>query len=344
MAGNAHNLPPLIIKRVKKGGHGAPHGNTTWKIALADFMTAMFIIFLLLWIIKQTTPEQRAGIADYFAPSAVSRMTSGSGQPLAGATIAEPGALPVRASVLGPPGGGPSSPQEGEGNTEVKGYPGTAARPLGEKAFQGATKGFGSSDTEQKQFDQYAQQIRQAIQESPDLQGMQQNLLIDQTPEGLRIQLVDNEKQELFNKASAVPLPQTVKLMAAVAKVIASVPNKISISGHTDSSQFAAKATYTNWELSGDRANASRRLLVADGIADDRVTNVVGKADRDPLFPNDPTSPRNRRISIVLLNDATQARMANADGASGGSTSTAAAAAVVPPTPPAPSGPLISPQ
>ncbi len=341
MAGNAHNLPPLIVKRVKKGGHGGAHGNTTWKIALADFMTAMFIIFLMLWIIKQTTPEQRAGIADYFAPSAVSRMTSGSGQPLGGATIAEPGALPVRASVLGPPGGGPSSPQEGEGNTEVRGYPGTAARPLGDKANQGATKGFGSSDSEQKQFDQYAKQIRQAIQESPDLQGMQQNLLIDQTPEGLRIQLVDSEKQELFNKASAVPLPQTVKLMAAVAKVIASVPNKISISGHTDSTQFAAKAAYTNWELSSERANAARRLLAGDGITDDRVTNVVGKADRDPLFPNEPTSPRNRRISIVLLNDATQARMANADDAAGGS---ASATAAVPPTPSAPSGPLISPQ
>lgn len=340
MAGNAGNLPPLIIKRVKKGGHDAPHGNSTWKIALADFMTAMFIIFLLLWLISQTTPEQKAGIADYFAPASASRSTNGSGGVMGGRVIAQPGAMPVRASQLGPPGGGPSVPQDGEGNTDVRGYPGTAPKPLGDKVAPGISKSSANSDDEGKRFNQVAAQIRQAIQEVPELQGSQQNLLIDQTKKGLRIQLVDNDKAAMFGNASAAPLPNTVKLMAQVAKVIATVPNKIEISGHTDSSQFNAKAAYTNWELSSDRANASRRLLVGDGIADNRIVNVVGKADREPLFPDDPASPRNRRISIVLLNEANSGGDA-ASSDSDSDTDTAAAQAAATVVPPAPDGPLI---
>jgi chemotaxis protein MotB len=340
VAGNAGNLPPLIIKRVKKGGHGAAHGSSTWKIALADFMTAMFIIFLLLWLISQTTPEQRAGIADYFAPASASRSTNGSGGVMGGRVIAQPGAMPVRASQLGPPGGGPSVPQEGEGNTDVKGYPGTAPKPLGDKVAPGISKSSANSDDEGKRFAQVSQQIRQAIQEVPELQGSQQNLLIDQTRKGLRIQLIDNDKAAMFGNASAAPLPNTVKLMAQVAKVIASVPNKIEISGHTDSSQFSAKAAYTNWELSSDRANASRRLLVADGIADNRIVNVVGKADREPLFPDEPASPRNRRISIVLLNEASANAAANgSDGDSDSDADSAPTKAAEIPS--APDGPLI---
>src|SRR5271166_3304103 len=132
-----HNAPgqaaPIIIKRYKKGGHEAAHGSSTWKIALADFMTAMFIIFMLLWLIKQSTPEQRSGIADYFAPNSVSRSTSGSGMPLAGRVAATAGALTAEAARLGPPGGGPSTPQEGEGSTDVPGYAGEAATTKGEQ-------------------------------------------------------------------------------------------------------------------------------------------------------------------------------------------------------------------
>jgi chemotaxis protein MotB len=302
----ASNLPPIIIKK-KKRAHGEHHGGA-WKVALADFMTAMFIVFLLLWLINQTTPEQRSGIADYFAPASVSRNTSGSGGMLGGQSIVQPGVQRSPSSPLGAPGGGPTSPQEGEGNTEVPGYPGTA-----DKVTRDATRlasavggpGTGSAPAkDDRVFERAEQQIRQAVQTIPELAQFAQNLQIERVEEGLRIQLIDNDKRELFRSGSAQPLPHTAALMAQVAKAIQNLPNKISVTGHTDSSPFASNATYTNWELSADRANASRRLLLAAGIQDGRLSSVSGRADREPLLPNEPNAASNRRISITLLREA----------------------------------------
>lgn len=331
-AGGGH--APIIIKKVKKHGHGDAHGNTTWKIALADFMTALFIIFLLLWLIKQTTPEQRSGIADYFAPASASRSYSGSGQPLGGQVIAQPGAMTSRASVLGPPGGGPSTPDQGEGNTEIRGYPGTVTRTLADKVTTNAPPVESEDPAVKKvkaeQQQKMAKQIRQMIQDAPELQGLEQNVQLEPTPEGLNIVLVDSERQEMFGKASSTATPALQKLMTQVSKVIATVPNKIAISGHTDSVAFGAKSAYSNWELSSDRANASRRLLAAAGIPDDRIATVTGKADREPLDKSDPNAPRNRRISLTVLTEPVPA-----------AASQATASAAVPMPGPGPEGPLI---
>jgi chemotaxis protein MotB len=158
-------------------------------------------------------------------------------------------------------------------------------------------------EREEKLFNQAEQELRQAISTSPELKKLAESLLIDQTPEGLRIQIVDQDQLSMFALGSAAPNPQTRQLLAEVAKVVAKLPNRIAVSGHTDSMPYSASSTYTNWELSTDRAQASRRMLVDDGLPSERIQRVMGKADREPLIANDPSSPRNRRISIVLLRE-----------------------------------------
>lgn len=298
---SASNLPPIIVKRHKGGHHGAAHGSSTWKIALADFMTAMFIIFLLLWLINQTTPEQKIGIADYFSPASVTRNSSGSGGILGGLVITAPGVLRNAGGQVGARPGGPSSPQEGEGNTEVPGYPGALEKPLGQKTEPGTRTGLKPEDVQRA--DELLRRLRQSIQHVPDIKGFEQNIQVEPTKEGVRIQLIDTQKQEMFPKGSAAPTPQMQEMMKAVAQVVGDLPHPLAITGHTDATPFGRRANYTNWELSADRANTSRRLLLTAGIAENRIASVTGVADREPLAPNEPAAPQNRRISIVLLND-----------------------------------------
>jgi len=193
-----------------------------------------------------------------------------------------------------------------------------------------------NAQAEQKRLEDVAQELRQAIQVNPDLQGLQQNVQIEVTPEGLRIQLIDNDKTEMFARGSAAPLPRTRQLMTLVGQEISKLPNKVAITGHTDALQYASNATYTNWELSSDRANATRRALSQSGIGDARLAEVKGVADRDPLVPDDPKSARNRRISIVLLrqNPLPGASVAaTAAGANSGATNAADAGPIVGPAP-----------
>jgi chemotaxis protein MotB len=158
-------------------------------------------------------------------------------------------------------------------------------------------------DREERQFSAAEFALRQAIQDIPELKSLAENLIVDRTPEGLRIQLVDQDKLSMFPSGSFDMAEPAKKLMALVSQVVQRLPNKVSLSGHTDATPFARTGNYGNWELSTDRANASRRALLAAGLPADRVVKVVGVADRDPLVADQPTSPRNRRISIVLLKD-----------------------------------------
>jgi chemotaxis protein MotB len=320
--------PIIIIKKVKKGHDGGAHHGGAWKVAYADFVTAMMAFFLLLWLLNATTQEQRKGISDYFAPASVSRSTSGSGAILGGTTMTKDGALNERGQPVRLPL--PSSddvvidPSDDDAEVlrrmpEVDG-PNDQAPEQAADASKGALPGKeGAKDPstlsekdvdklvrerEEKLFSQAEQELRQAISTSPDLKKLAENLLIDQTPEGLRIQIVDQDQVSMFALGSAVPNPQTRKLLAEVARVVAKLPNRIAVSGHTDATPYSASSTYTNWELSTDRAQASRRMLVEDGLPSERIQRVMGKADREPLIANDPTSPRNRRISIVLLREA----------------------------------------
>ena len=322
--------PIIIIKKIKKSHGGAHHGGA-WKVAYADFVTAMMAFFLLLWLLNATTQEQRKGISDYFAPASVSRNTSGSGALLGGTTVTKDGALnsrgqPVRLPLPAsddfvidpsdddadtmrrmPEMDGPNdqAPEQAadENNGALPGKEGAKdPNTLSEKDVEKIVR-----EREEKLFNEAEQELRQAISASPDLKKLAESLLIDQTPEGLRIQIVDQDQLSMFALGSAVPNPQTRSLLAEVARVVTKLPNRIAVSGHTDSTPYSANSSYTNWELSTDRAQASRRVLVDDGLPADRVQRVMGKADREPLIANDPASPRNRRISIVLLRESVAA-------------------------------------
>jgi chemotaxis protein MotB len=160
------------------------------------------------------------------------------------------------------------------------------------------------ADREEQRLREAAEQVKQAIQDRIDLKSVAENVRLEITPEGLRIQLIDQDQKSMFPLGSANMQESARKLMEEVAKIIAPLPNKITISGHTDSTPFkGGVGGYSNWELSADRANASRRVLVANGVADSRLALVVGKADKDPLIPNDPAASQNRRISVVVLRE-----------------------------------------
>jgi chemotaxis protein MotB len=282
---------PIIIKKVKKGGHDGHHGGA-WKVAYADFVTAMMAFFLLMWLINTTSPEQKRGIADYFAPASVSETTSGSGGILGGTSLSDDGAKSSGSKAvieaLAPPAP-PDNKDVGQSASSKAGGP-TAA----EEAKQAA---------EDAAFQSAAQSLRQAMQDMPELAELSKQILIDNTPEGLRIQLVDQEGRSMFKEGSAQPNDRAKLLLRAVSKVINQLPNRISISGHTSASPEGAKPA-SDWNLSSARADASRSLLQGAGVSADRIYQVAGKASSDPLYPDDPMLPGNRRIAIVLLREA----------------------------------------
>ncbi|SLN44466.1 flagellar motor protein MotB [Oceanibacterium hippocampi] len=290
---------PIIVKKIKKGGHAA-HGGA-WKVAYADFVTAMMAFFLLLWLLNVTTDEQKMGIADYFAPAAASKSSSGAGGILGGRTMSPEGArisdggVPSVVVTIAPP------PEE------------TADRLKDDEGAGDGTHGFDSEDDEflreavekeEKSFDKVEQALRQALESDPELSGLAEHLLIENTKEGLRIQIVDQFRESMFEIGSSRIADRAKALMGQIARAITNMPNQIAISGHTDATPFRENNGYSNWELSADRANASRRALVEAGVPPDRFAEVTGRAARDPMLVDDPTNPGNRRISILLLRTA----------------------------------------
>ncbi len=279
----------VFIKRVNKveGGH---HGGA-WKIAYADFVTAMMAFFLLLWLLNAVTQEQLEGISNYFAPATTAPSTSGSGGVLGGQTISAEGAeVSARAQMT--PSLELPPPKTGLGGEDQSSTQDQNAEAASEEQLRQA---------EEQQFEKAQQQLQQAIHENPDSARLEQSLLVDNTPEGLRIQIIDQEGLAMFLSGSPTPLPHAIELLVLVKDVIVKMPQKISISGYTDALKFGAGAAYTNWELSSDRANASRRVLTSRGLPEDRINRVEGRAATELLDIEDPASPRNRRLSIVLL-------------------------------------------
>ncbi|MCX8502249.1 MAG: OmpA family protein [Alphaproteobacteria bacterium] len=300
MALKSLDAPPIIVKRRKKR-HEAAHGSQTWKIALADFMTSMFIIFMLLWLIKITSPETRAGIAEYFSPASPSRSSSGSGLPLSGAMISSPGPFRNPASVLGPQSGGPATPDTGNGNSKIDGYMGSVIRPMGNRATT-ITEEIKGRPADLQNQELLATQIRRTIMNSPELQSSVANVKFDTSPQGLRIELVDTASKPMFAPGSSQPLGAVRDLITNLVQQLSKLPNQLVIEGHTDAVDYRGdKKNYSNWELSTDRANAARRLLVELGIDPKRINSVSGLADTRPLIKTDPTDSSNRRLSILLL-------------------------------------------
>ncbi len=287
--GSGSEKAPIIIKRVKKGEHG--HHGGAWKVAYADFVTAMMAFFLLLWLLNAVTEQQLNGVADYFTPIAASTRESGAGGMLGGQTIGE-GASESRtgstAAVVLPP---PSIGSGGSDMTDPSQSPQATEEAV--KAAQEAK--------DQKDFQQVTQELKDTISGVPDLAPLASSLMVDQTPEGVRIQIMDQDKVDMFQPGSANLMPRSRELLAQVAKVIRKMPNKIKITGHTDPSTAVDPQGYTNWELSSDRALATRRALLEGGLDDRQVSDISGVSDRQPVDPKLPRSPRNRRVSIVLL-------------------------------------------
>jgi len=281
----------IIIKKIKKAGHG--HHGGAWKIAYADFVTAMMAFFLLLWLLNSVTQEQLAGISNYFAPVTASSSTSGSGDILGGKTITEEGAAQNSTS---------------RDSVTVDLPPPKAGTGGGDGEDDGASGGDSESEAEAEQlkkveeqlFDQVKDELENAMASLPQMRQLQKSLLIDNTPEGLRIQIVDSKGLSMFPSGSAEMYQRTKIILELVSKVIATMPQHISIAGHTDSVPFTNE-DYGNWELSADRANAARRAIVHFNVSEDRIDRVEGKAATEPLLPDDTENAQNRRLSITLL-------------------------------------------
>jgi chemotaxis protein MotB len=294
--------PVIVIKKVVKGGGG--HHGGAWKVAYADFVTAMMAFFLLMWLLNATTEEQRQGIAEYFDPTPmeVSDTTSGAGGVMGGLTVSDVGARVNDVQPITPNQNTPDTSVSAQNNPEQ----------LSQEQLEAELR-----KREDESFEDIKKQIEEAIQAS-DLNNLSKNLKIDMTPEGLRIQIVDQDGESMFPVGSAKPYEKTVKLIGTVGDIIKKMPNQISVRGHTDSTPYGSGASYTNWELSADRANASRRVLLDSGIKDNKIENVVGKADTEHLVADKPTDPQNRRISVILLRESLTKGTAGKSGKSSG--------------------------
>ena len=339
-----------IVIRKEEGGEGGHHGGA-WKVAYADFVTAMMAFFLLMWLLNATTEEQRRGLADYFNPTNVmGQRPSGSGQPFGGRTPNETGQMASNASSVrvetGPrpvifdldedDSNTPASAVERREGPKGDDETATPARLLAERsaairasaaAGQPGDREAGDRDTgtgsadvtkasaealreehekrEREVLDRLAEQVRAAVRDDPALADLAKQLQVEQTPDGLRIQILDAERQPMFALGGSVPADKARALLAKVAAVINRVPNAVSISGHTDATPFRPGGR-SNWDLSTERANATRRLLVEGGIPEARIRSVAGLAEREPLMANDPGNPANRRVSILLLRENTR--------------------------------------
>jgi chemotaxis protein MotB len=325
----AERLAPIIIKKIKKGGGGG-HSGGAWKVAYADFVTAMMAFFLLLWLLNSVTQEQLEGISNYFAPASASATKSGSGQVLGGQAVSQPiGSLTQasensQAQVVDLP-----PPTQAPPPAEITSQPTQTPQQITEQQAREAVQ-----KKEQEQFDQAVKELNNAISQNENKE-LAKSLMVENTAEGLRIQVVDQDGAAMFPSGSSQPNDRMLKVLKLVSQAITEMPQNVSITGHTDAKKFGGgESGYTNWELSADRANASRRALQQLGVPADRIVKVVGEADRDPLVAADPDSERNRRIAIVLLRG-TGAQAT--PGAPGTAPPAGAAKAVSSPLPP-PSG------
>jgi len=278
----AEDTKPIIVKKVRKGGHG--HHGGAWKIAYADFVTAMMAFFLLMWLLGSTTKEEKQAISDYFQnPS-----------PIAG-----PGGASTSMIKIG--GGKDVTYSEGDtkrgSNQEDK---------VGKK--QETTPEVGQiTQMDKQRLIQLKKELEEAIEASEALKPFKEQLLLELTKEGLRIQIVDKENRPMFASGSATLQPYAAQILREIGQVINQVPNRISLSGHTDATPYSgASQSYSNWELSADRANASRRALTNGGMSDEKMARVVGLSSAVLFDKTNPYNPINRRISIIVLNKETE--------------------------------------
>jgi chemotaxis protein MotB len=272
-------LRPIIIKRVKKGGGG--HHGGAWKIAYADFVTAMMAFFLLMWLLGSTAKGDLQGIAEYFQS-------------------------PLKAAMAGGSGSGDSSSVIQAGGKDLTRKDGQVRKAEDVPGKRTYHVKLGAAEAEQLELGRLLAlkaRIEQAIESRANLRQFRHQLLIDITTEGLRIQIVDEQNRPMFALARAELQPYTKEILREIAHALNDMPNRVSLAGHTDATPYASgEKGYSNWELSADRANASRRELIAGGMDETKVVRVVGLSSAVLFDKEDPYSPANRRISIIVMN------------------------------------------
>ncbi|MBA5608092.1 flagellar motor protein MotB [Duganella sp. FT3S] len=275
-------LRPIIVKRIKKSGGG--HHGGAWKIAYADFVTAMMAFFLLMWLLGSTTKGDLNGISEYFK-------------------------TPLKVAMQGGAGSGDSSsviPGGGKDLTRKEGQVKAADDPSIKKTYNLSAAKQALEHEETVRLQALKEKIEAKISSDPLLNKYKNQLLLDLTSEGLRIQIVDEKNRPMFALAKAELEPYARDILYEIGFVLNDVPNKIGLSGHTDATPYMNDAGYSNWELSADRANASRRALVAGGMNENKILRVVGLASAAYLDKQDPFNPINRRISIIVMNKKTE--------------------------------------
>jgi chemotaxis protein MotB len=266
--------PPIIVKKVTvvAGGH---HGGA-WKVAYADFVTAMMAFFLLLWLLGATTEDQRKGLADYFTPTLVKMKQQGAG-------------------ANGLLGG--SSLTDADDYPHAMGQTGTRTITVPRDATGGPKEGSGQL----KRSAQTRKAVEEMLQSSPEMQKLAQQVRLVDTREGVRIDLVDDADFSMFRIGTTILTPEARNLLGGIARAAAPVGSELTVRGHTDALPWRTGRAGNNWSLSAGRAEATRQALLAQGIGANRFRRIEGVADREPLIPNDPGDPRNRRISVTVL-------------------------------------------
>ncbi|MBH1989634.1 MAG: OmpA family protein [Alphaproteobacteria bacterium] len=290
----------LIIRGKHKHGHEDHKSHGVWKIAYADFMTALMAFFLMMWLTSSMPENIRKGVATYFALVGASANVAGTNSILEGGqSLEEIGVLDkmkLEQSIFSPTTNYNAAPKNKstEEPTSTESYDETT----------GSNSDAESAAKEQRVFEEAQQALNESILKDPVLQQLSENILISITPEGLKIELIDKNNTNMFTVGSKQMLPEMRTALSQVAKVIRVLPNKINITGHTDARPYSANAAYNNWDLSTDRALESRRFLVASEFQESKIAPVVGKASNDLLNSKDPLSSSNRRISILVLRNA----------------------------------------
>ncbi len=293
--------PSITIKKIIDDGHGGAHGGA-WKIALADMMTAMMAFFLLMWLLGASNADQRKSIADYFKPTSHSNATmgklAGSDGMLGGRSIIDPDGFPFSAKqtsalnmVTPRSQGGPTENDPSPNGSDSK-ESGQDGDP-GKKAAEAADKA---------NFDKMEKEIKEAMAKNPKLDKLKDQVSFARDKDGLRIEIIDKADFAMFGLGTTTMTPRAQALLAEVSKTLAALPNKVAIRGHTDSVQFANTDDRNNWSLSAERAEETRKIIEKKGIPGNRFAKIEGVADTAPYNPNDLKDPRNRRISITVMN------------------------------------------
>lgn len=280
----AEQQQPIVIKKIKKGGH-AHHGGA-WKLAYADFVTAMMAFFLLMWLLGSTDETTRKGIAEFFADPYKVSMSGGK-------SAAE------RTSMIEGGGSDMVSSESGQvQNGETIDVNQSTAEEIEKKA----------AEIEKEKLENLKEKIQTKLNETPELNEFKDQIKLEITSEGLRILIVDDQKRPMYKLASAQTEPHIRVILRALAPAINELPNRVSLNGHTDALPFPSNQKgYTNWELSSDRANAARYELTEGGLAENKILRVIGLSSSIPYSPStDPLNPINRRISIIVMNKKTE--------------------------------------